>query len=195
MATLYSARIAVPEDNPDAFEFNISVAGTILVFKFQWAVVSSEQEALVIDYVNNKMKSDPLVERDSHGHIEYNYSYDWINFYLQFVGKTDEELNAWLDNNTEVPMSIEKAVRASQLLMIKARRTEAMALKQVLDLYKETCTWQFQMSHNNQVTCGVIRPGGWFHTEDPNLSFRFVAEVDHIRKNDLSITELEIEVS
>lgn len=188
--TLYKLQLALPEDEATTVINNIQVGKDIVNFRFQWAVASEEQYNLILRYINTKTKSDPLRVQDA-----YTYDYDYMAYYLALAGKTDEELGEWLDTNPILPNSILNAVRASQILMLKKRITECLVLEPVIAQYKEVVKWQFRAVFRDQVTVGVIEPGGWYRNQDPYLRFRFVSEPPTIGRKDFNNVTIEFEAS
>ena len=124
----------------------------------------------------------------------YSYNYDYMGYYLALKGKTDEELNEWLDTKPVLPNSILNSVQASQLLMLKKRIAECLILEPVVAQYKEVVKWQCRAVFRDQVTVGVIEPGGWYRNQDPYMSFRFVSELAHIGRKDFNNVAIEFEV-
>lgn len=190
MSVLYTLPLALPEDESTTVINNIQVGNDVVYFRFQWAIASEEQYNIILNYIATKTKSDPL---NDHG--TYTYTYDYMNYYLNLAGMTEEELGDWLDTNPVLPNSILNAVRASQLLMLKQRIQECQALEPVIAQYKEVVKWQFRATYKGQVTVGVIEPGGWYRNQDPNLCFRFVSELDHIGRKDFNNVTIEFEVN
>lgn len=187
--TAYRLQLSLPEDEATTVINNIQVGKDIISFRFQWAVASEEQYNIVLNYINTKTKSDPLMIGGS-----YSYNYDYMGYYLALAGKTDDELNEWLDTKPVLPNSILNSVRASQLLMLKKRTAECLVLEPVVAQYKEVVKWQFRAVFKDQVTVGVIEPGGWYRNQDSYMSFRFVSELAHIGRKDFNNVAIEFEV-
>lgn len=190
MSTVYTLQLALPEDNATTVINNIQIGNDTVYFRFQWAVASEEQYNLVLNYINTKTRSDPLNDNGT-----YTYNYDYMSYYLELADKTEEELNEWLDTNPPLPNSILNSVRASQLLMLNQRINEVLALEPVLAQYEEVVKWQFHAVYKDQVTVGVIEPGGWYRNQDPEMCFRFVSELDHIGRTDFNNVTIEFEVN
>lgn len=188
--TTYRLQLSLPEDESTTVINNIQVGKYNINFRFQWAVASEEQYNLVLRYINTKTKSDPLNAQGT-----YTYEYDYLAYYLGLVGKTDAELNEWLDTNPTLPNSILNSVRASQILMLKKRMAECLILEPIVAQYREVVKWQFRAIFQDQVTVGVIEPGGWYRNQDPYLRFRFVSELDHIGRKDFNNVAIEFEAS
>jgi hypothetical protein len=190
MSVLYTLQLELPEDNATTVINNIQVGNDIAYFRFQWAIASEEQYNLIRNYISIKTKSDPI---NDHG--VYTYNYDYMAYYLSLADKTEAELNDWLDTDPPLPNSILNSVRASQLLMFRQRIREALALEPVIAQYKEVVKWQFHVTYKGQTTVGVIEPGGWYRNQDPDMSFRFVSELDHIGRTDFNNVTIEFEVA
>jgi len=190
MSSIYLAKLTKQSDNDTTVIKNIMVANKEIVFRFQWAVASEEQYAIVLQYINTKTKSDPL-NRDG----TYTYEYDYLDYYLALEDMTDEELNEWLDTGPALPNGIKIAPRPSQLLMIHRRIEECQALRPVVNQYKEIVKWQFHAIYNGQTTVGYIEPGGWYRNQDPELCFRFISDLPYIGKNDFNNVSIEFEVN
>ena len=192
MGTLYTLPLKRPSGEPNATTVykNITVGQFNIQFRFQWAVASEEQYAILQNYINTKTKSDPLSIEGS-----YTYNYDYMDYYLKLSGKTDEELNNWLDTDPILPASISVMPRASQLIALKNRIKECDALKPVLDQYKEVIKWQFHALFEGETTVGVIEPGGWYRNQDNTLCFRFVSPLAYIGREDFDRVTIEFEVN
>lgn len=190
MSVLYTLQLELPEDNATTVINNIQVGNDIAYFRFQWAIASEEQYNLIRNYIAIKTKSDPI---NDHG--VYTYNYDYMAYYLSLADKTEAELNDWMDTDPPLPNSILNSVRASQLLMFRQRIREALALEPVIAQYKEVVKWQFHVTYKGQTTVGVIEPGGWYRNQDPDMSFRFVSELDHIGRTDFNNVTIEFEVA
>lgn len=191
MGTLYELPLTKPSGEPEATTIykNITVGTYNLPFRFQWAVASEEQYNILIDYINNKTKSDPMLIDGV-----YTYSYDYMAYYLALADKSEQELNEWLDTDPILPASIAHAPRASQLIMLKNRIKECTALEPVLAQYKEVIKWQFHVVFEGETNVGVIEPGGWYRNQDSTLCFRFVSPLAHIGKNDFDKVTMEFEI-
>lgn len=189
MSTLYTLPLSLPDFETTTVINNVRVGSEMVQFRFQWAVASDEQYNLIMRYINTKTRSDPLNDNGT-----FTYEYDYLSYYLALKDMDDAELNAWLDTDPVLPNSIVNSVRASQLLMLKGRIKECVALKPVVDQYKEVLRWQFQATYKGQITIGFIEPGGWYRNQDPDLCFRFVSELSYIGYKDFNNVTIEFEV-
>lgn len=189
MSALYTLQLALPEDEATTVINTIQVGNETIDFRFQWAVASEEQYNIILQYLDTKTRSDPL---NDHGTYSYNYNY--MEYYLALSDKNEQELVEWLDTDPVLPNSISQAVRASQVLMLKKRINECLTLKPVILQYKEVVKWQFRAVYKDQVTVGVIEPGGWYRNQDPEMSFRFVSELPTIGRKDFNNVTIEFEV-
>lgn len=189
MSALYTLQLALPEDEATTVINTIQVGNETIDFRFQWAVASEEQYNIILQYLDTKTRSDPL---NDHGTYSYNYNY--MEYYLALSDKSEQELVEWLDTDPVLPNSISQAVRASQVLMLKKRINECLTLKPVILQYKEVVKWQFRAVYKDQVTVGVIEPGGWYRNQDPEMSFRFVSELPTIGRKDFNNVTIEFEV-
>lgn len=189
MSVVYSLPLSLPEDGSTTVINNIQVGNEVVYFRFQWAIASEEQYNIVRNYINTKTKSDPLNIDGT-----YTYEYDYMSYYLLLSNMSEQELNEWLDTGPVLPNSILNSSRPSQIAMLKKRIQECKALKPVVEQYKEVVKWQFKAVYKDQVTTGVIEPGGWYRNQDPNMCFRFVSELDHIERLDFNNVTIEFEV-
>lgn len=189
MSTLYTLPLSLPDLETTTVINNVRVGSEMVQFRFQWAVASDEQYNLIMRYINTKTRSDPLNDNGT-----FTYEYDYLSYYLALKDMDNDELNAWLDTDPVLPNSIVNSVRASQLLMLKSRIKECIALKPVVDQYKEVLRWQFQATYKGQITIGFIEPGGWYRNQDPDLCFRFVSELPYIGYKDFNNVTIEFEV-
>lgn len=189
MSTLYKIQLSLSDVDDTVLVNNIQVGSETVRFRFQWAIASEEQYNLIMRYIDTKTNSDPLNNDGT-----YTYEYDYMAYYLNLSTMTEEELDEWLDTNPVLPNSILNSVRASQILMLQKRITECLALKPVIDQYKEVLRWQFKATYKDQVTVGFIEPGGWYRNQDPNLCFRFVSELPYIGRSDFNNVAIEFEV-
>lgn len=189
MSALYTLQLALPEDEATTVINTVQVGNETIDFRFQWAVASEEQYNIILQYLDTKTRSDPL---NDHGTYSYNYNY--MEYYLALSDKSEQELVEWLDTDPVLPNSISQAVRASQVLMLKKRINECLTLKPVILQYKEVVKWQFRAVYKDQVTVGVIEPGGWYRNQDPEMSFRFVSELPTIGRKDFNNVTIEFEV-
>ena len=192
MGTVYTLQLKKPADEPNATTIykNITVGIFNLPFRFQWAVASEEQYNILMDYINTKTKSDPLAVDGV-----YTYDYDYMEYYLRLVDKSEQELNDWLDTDPILPVSIGTAPRASQLIMLKNRIKECAALEPVLSQYKEVIKWQFHVLFDGETNVGVIEPGGWYRNQDDTLCFRFISPLSRIGRNDFDRVTMEFEIN
>lgn len=190
MSTTYIAQLALPDTNDTTIVNNIRVGNEVVRFRFQWAIVSEEQYNIIQNYLNTKTRSDPL---DNDG--VYSYDYDYMAYYLALSGKSEQELNDWLDTDPVLPHTITVANRDSQLLMLQKRIADCEALDPVIKQYREVLRWQFQATYKDQITVGYIEPGGWYRNQDPELSFRFVSDLAYIGRKDFGNVSIEFEVN
>ena len=190
MSTTYIAQLALPDTNDTTIINNIRVGNEVVRFRFQWAIVSEEQYNIIQNYLNTKTRSDPL---DNDG--VYSYDYDYMAYYLALSGKSEQELNDWLDTDPVLPHTIEVASRDSQLLMLQKRIAACETLDPVVKQYREVLRWQFQAIYKDQITVGYIEPGGWYRNQDPELSFRFVSDLAYIGRKDFGNVSIEFEVN
>lgn len=167
----------------------ITVGARVLTFQFQWAIASAEQGDMVLKYLINRAKSDPLQMEDGN----YNRDYDWFNYYLPLIG---QDLDAWLDTNPILPVSVlSQPDRASQKRVIQQYLIEVATLQPIILLYTETMRWQFQCScADTDTITGIVEPGGWFRNQDSEFAFRFRSARDYIGKEDINELALEFEV-
>jgi hypothetical protein len=189
MSTIYRAQLSKQSDDDTTIINSIDVGDKTILFRFQWAIVSEEQYSIVLNYIDTKRKSDPLNIDGA-----YTYDYDYMQYYLNLALMTEEELNDWLGTNPVLPSSIQNMQRTSQLLALRRRINECIALKPVLDQYKEIVKWQFHATYQDQITVGYIEPGGWYRSQDPEFSFRFISDLDYIGKDDFNNVIVEFEV-
>ena len=191
MGSTYTLQLSKPSGEPNATTIykEVVVGPYNLSFRFQWAVASEEQYDILMAYIDTKTKSDAL---DVNG--AYTYNYDYMDYYLALSEKSEQELNDWLDTHPVLPVSIEAAPRASQLIMLKTRIKECVALDPVLKQYEEVIKWQFHVTFDGETNVGVIEPGGWYRNQDTKLCFRFVSELDHIGRNDFNNVTMEFEI-
>jgi len=189
MSTVYRAQLSKQSDEDTTIIKNIDVGDKSVLFRFQWAIVSEEQYDIVLNYIDTKRKSDPLNIDGA-----YTYDYDYMEYYLNLAPMTEAELNAWLDTNPVLPSSIQNKPRESQILTLNRRIAECEALKPVLDQYKEIVKWQFHATYQGQTTVGYIEPGGWYRSQDPEFSFRFISDLEYIGRNDFNNVTIEFEV-
>lgn len=190
MSSLYTLQLSSPEEGATTINNTVQIGNETIDFKFQWAVASEEQYNIILRYLDTKTRSDPL---NDHG--TYTYSYDYMEYYLALADKNDQELNEWLDTDPVLPNSILSAVRASQILMLKKRIAECVALRPVILQYRDVVKWQFKATYKDQVTVGLIEPGGWYRNQDPELSFRFVSELAYVGFKDFNNVSIEFEVA
>lgn len=188
MGTLYSLRLTKEEGETTVLK-DITVGSRSIQFRFQWAVASEEQLNILLSYIETKMKSDPL-EVDG----AYVHTYDYMGYYLALAGKSEAELNEWLDSDPSLPISIQRVPRASQLLLLQSRIQECSALYPVLLQYKEVLRWQFHSLYEGETNVGLVEPGGWYRSQDTAIQFRFVSSLDYIGKEDFNQVTLEFEV-
>lgn len=189
MGTLYRLVLTRPEGDPVTILKNITVANRTIQFRFQWSVASEEQYNILMDYINTKTRSDPLF-------IEgvYTYSYNYIEYYIKLYGKTDQELEEWLDSKPVLPASILNMQRPAQITALKNRSRECAALVPILSQYKELLRWQFRAIYEGEINVGYVEPGGWYRNQDRDMCFRFVSELPYIGKNDFNKAAIEFEV-
>lgn len=192
MGTVYSLQLKKPAGEPNATTIhkNITVGTFNIPFRFQWAVASEEQYNILMHYIDTKTKSDPMLIDGV-----YSYNYNYMEYYLALANKNEEELNEWLDEDPTLPMSIASAARPAQLIMLKTRIRECVALEPVLAQYKEVIKWQFHMLFNGETNVGVIEPGGWYRNQDSTLCFRFVSPLEHIGRDDFERVTMEFEIN
>lgn len=190
MSVIYNLALSLPDAEDTTIVNNIRVGNKSVLFKFQWAIASEEQYNIIMKYIDTKTRSDPL---DNNGTFTYDYNY--IDYYMQLAGMSDQELNDWLDTDPVLPRTIKVAEHPSQLLMLHSRITESTALDPVIKQYREVLRWQFKATYKDQITTGYIEPGGWYRSQDPELRFRFVSELPYIGRKDFNNVTIEFEVN
>ena len=189
MGTLYALPLKLPEEGATTIFKNITVGEKTIQFRFQWAIASEEQYAIIQQYLTTKTKSDPLYIDGA-----YTYNYDFIEYYAPLADMTDAELEEWLSEDHPLPASVLNLSVPAQLAILKPRAKEAASLAPVVAQYKEVLKWQFHALYEDEVTVGVIEPGGWYRSQDVALQFRFVSPLAHIGRNDFERVTLEFEV-
>ena len=189
MGTIYALPLKLPEEGATTIYKNITVGEKTVQFRFQWAIASEEQYDIVQQYLITKTKSDPLFTDDA-----YTYNYDFIEYYAPLAGMTDAELEEWLTEDHPLPASLLNLQPAAQLAILKPRIKEAASLAPVVAQYKEVLKWQFHAVYEDEVTVGVIEPGGWYRSQDTALQFRFVSPLAYIGRDDFERVTLEFEV-
>lgn len=188
MGTLYTLQLEKQEGETTVLN-DITIGDRSIQFRFQWAVASEEQYQILVHFIDTKAHSDPL-EIDG----AYTYSYDYMDYYLTLAEKTEQELNDWLDTDPVLPVSIKRAERSAQLLMLSSRIQECVLLQPVMAQYKEVLRWQFHALYEDEINVGFIEPGGWYRSQDAALQFRFVSPLPYIGKEDFNQVTLEFEV-
>lgn len=189
MAISYICTLPKPDDGQTSLVKNITVGSKTLTFTFQWAIVSEEQYNIIMRYIEGKAHADPLIVGDV-----YVRDYDPMSYYLQLRDMDEEELNTWLDTDPTLPKSISLASRASQIIMLQERIAECLALEPTIQQYEEVLRWGFAMTYEDDITVGVIEPGGWYRNQDESFSFRFISDLDIIRYDDFDKVSIEFEV-
>lgn len=189
MGTLYALALTKPEDASDVIVKNISVGNKEIRFRFQWSIASEEQYNIIKQYIDTKMRSDPFLIDGV-----FVYKYDYVEYYARLYGLTDEQLGEWLDEDPLLPNSIKGMERQAQLYTLRERATEAKALQGAVEHYREELKWHFQADYDDESTTGIIVPGGWYRSQDPELQFRFVSPLDYIGRDDFSKVTIEFEV-
>ena len=189
MGSIYQCQLSLPEKEATTIYKTITVGNKEVQVRFQWAVASEEQYNILLRYIDTKTNSDPLYIDGT-----YTYEYDYMDYYGRLIGKTEEQLSAWLDTNPVLPNSIINQDREAQIRILQQRITEVTALKPVLAQYKEVVKWQFSLLYDDVTTVGVIELGGWYRNQDPVMSFRFISELENIGRYDFNNVTMEFEV-
>lgn len=166
----------------------IQVGMRTLEFHFQWAIVSEEQFRLIVNYLNRRANTDPILRRNGN----YDRDYNWYTYYIDLVGTNLEE---WLGGNPEIPESLIGKTRAKQLSLLRMYIGEAISLQPAVRLYTDLLRWGFRMTCDDLDTVvGFVQPGGWYHNQDSKLSFRFTSAMEDINEESISQVVIEFEV-
>lgn len=176
------------QNNEDSFTQLIRVGNRTVEFHFQWAIVSEEQFGMVSRYLNRKANTDPILRRNGN----YDRDYNWYSYYISLVGI---DLGQWLDSQPELPISLIDKPRTKQLSLLRTNIQAVLELQPAVVLYMDLLKWGFQMSCDDLDTAvGNVQPGGWYHSQDTKLSFRFTSEMETIGRDDISQVIIEFEV-
>lgn len=184
--TRYSYNISLREFQPSFIKL-IQVGNRVLKFNFQWAIVSEEQFGIIDKYLITKSNSDPLIKDGS-----FDRTYNWFEYYYAL---RDVDIDDWLDGDPVLPVSINGKPRATQKYLLNLHIQEAVALAPAMRIYDDILKWQFTMTSDDLDTVvGYVQPGGWYHNQDNNMSFRFTSEIDRVGKDDITKVAIVFEV-
>lgn len=177
---------SIPEDND--FTLTISVSNLSFQIRFLWDIASTEQYEELVRAIAILSATDPLGP-------ELKRDYSWPEYYLQFEGLSDKEIEDWLDNNTELlPNSFKNLTTYQRIVLIKERLSQALEYAEQLLTYQELMRWQVTVSQGDTTTVGVVQPGGWYNF-NTGIAFRFVSEGrDYIGANDLHYVQMEFSI-
>lgn len=189
MAQLYEYQLPQLETNSSRLVDTIVAGGYSVRITFQWSIASAEQYEMIKDWIDRQANADPLVVNDS-----YITDYDWLQLYLDISSYTDTQLETWLNKTSGIPKSLMIGSMYSRKVLVRNRISQCKALSPAVDQYKEVMRWQFRAVINDEVTVGVIEPGGWYRNQDASISFRFVSDLDTIGYDDFSRVIMQIEV-
>ncbi len=176
----------VPEDND--FTITVSVSNLSFQFHFSWDIASAEQDEELIRNIAMLSATDPLgpaLKRD----------YSWPEYYLQFDGLSDEEIEEWMDNNPDsLPSSFKGLTTYQRLVLIKERLLQSLDYAEQLLTYQELMRWQVVASQGDTTTVGYVQLGGWYDF-NTGVAFRFVSEGrDYIGADDLQYVQMEFSI-
>lgn len=182
----YYYKISDIDEGTTSVTQNIQVGTKTIKFVFQWAIASEEQFNLILKYLTNKAANDPLFEDGS-----YTRGYDWYNYYITLV---DTDLDAWLDTDPILPVSLLNKSRVQQKYLLNIYITEAKSLQPAILLYAEVLKWGFTSTLEDEATVGYVQTGGWYRNQDNTYAFRFMSGQEQIGKNDLANVYIVFEV-
>lgn len=166
----------------------IQVGSKSLTLTFQWATASEEQCNMILKYLADMAKTDPI--QMSNGN--YVRDYDWLNYY---VGLSDVDLNDWLDSVHDIPVAIVGKDRDVQIRYLQYRIGEALSITSIIRQYIEVMRWQVTVTGTDvSPTACLVELGGWNRHQDNAYSFRFLSGREYIGRNDLNELYIEFEV-
>lgn len=189
MADLYTLQLQNP-DNELSVTRNISAAGHSIVLKMDWPTYIEEQYNIILQYFETCAQSDPLLVEQT-----YVRTYNYCEYYYPLFDKTETELRDWISTASVLPQSVASGSNDNEkLTRLQNNIARCKAAWPLIQQYEDILCWSFKFSMEGDIVTGVIRPGGWYRTASADFQFRFVADTDHIGKDNLGIVTIEFEV-
>lgn len=185
MAATY--QVQLPEIVGDSYSATITAGSQSLTAEFTWPTEVQDEYDNWERVFAQLSQGDPINEGST-----YNRTYDWIDYYLNLQ---DVDLDEWLATSPALPESIAQALVFKQKEIIQLRTADAQKLNDIRQLYKENLVWMFSFTDTlGRTSTGVVRPGGWYQYQDNYYSFRFVASLDSIQKDQIQYVQMEITI-
>lgn len=178
---------SIPEDAD--FSLTIAVGNFNIQCRFLWDTATEEQYEELIRDIARLSATDPIGP-------ELKRNYSWPEYYMQFEGLTDEEIEAYLDANADnLPSSFKGLTTYQRTVLIKERLSQSLDYAEQLLLYQELMRWQVTIRRGDTSTVSVVQIGGWYDF-DSELAFRFVSDGrTYIGSDDLQYVQMEFQVN
>lgn len=170
------------EDN-----ITLNVGSHRLDIEWRWNDVVQEQYDTFTKQINVTRKLDPMIS--DNGSIIRDY--DYLNYYTQTVPQEVTEQEAWLASQTVLPESIRRDG-------INRLRTN-VELANALVIYQEELLERLHYQaiitdETSEKTVADVIIGGWYRNQDQRYAFKFDADINNIRQNQLNLVTMRFEV-
>lgn len=158
------------------------VADTLsLDVHFRWDMNLQEQWDILDRNVKNLGLSDPLINLDTGEIIK---DYDYLQWYLN-----------WNEEVVEIPQSLKNTDVAVRINTIKQRKTDCIELNKIYSEMRDRLAWYVDVTVNEEVYTGIIRPQGWIFANDNSWCLMFNTEAESVNQDNLGIVTLVVGVA
>lgn len=158
------------------------VADTLsLDVHFRWDMNLQEQWDILDRNVKNLGASDPLINLATGEIIK---DYDYLQWYLN-----------WNEEVVEIPQSLKNTDEAVRINIIKQRQTDCIELNKIYSEMRDRLAWYIDVTVNEEVYTGIIRPRGWIFANDDSWCLMFNTEAEKVSRDNLGIVTLVVGVA
>lgn len=158
------------------------VADTLsLDVHFRWDMNLQEQWDILDRNVKNLGASDPLINLATGEIIK---DYDYLQWYLN-----------WNEEVVEIPQSLKNTDEAVRINIIKQRQTDCIELNKIYSKMRDRLAWYVDVTVNEEVYTGIIRPRGWIFANDDSWCLMFNTDAKKVSRDNLGIVTLVVGVA
>jgi len=153
----------------------------VLEIHYRWDMNAQEQWDILDRAILDRRDADPLLNLETGEIIR---DYDYLTWYTE-----------WNETVAEIPQSLRNTAEATRLNILAERKEEAKVLKKIYDELTDRLAWYVDVTVNEEVYTGVIRPKGWIMSNDNSWAIQFDTELESVGFDQLDQVAVVAEVA
>lgn len=145
-----------------------------------WDMNLQEQWNTLYQGIKAKQDSDPLINTETGDIIR---DYDYLNWYAD-----------WTTDVVERPQSLKDLPDAVYQNIMLERQQENVYLKKIFDEMTDRLAWYIDISVDDTVYTGILRPQGFIEAEDSSWRLSFNTALEEVSYENLDQVTIHVEI-